>query len=49
MKIAIVTGLPERIVVDGFVDVSDRPGLGVEFDREAATAHLRSEDRDFFA
>ncbi|WP_211366821.1 enolase C-terminal domain-like protein [Pseudonocardia kunmingensis] len=46
---SIVTGLPERIVVDGFVEVWDRPGLGVEFDREAAKAHLRPGDEEFFA
>jgi L-alanine-DL-glutamate epimerase-like enolase superfamily enzyme len=46
---SIVTGLPERIVVDGFIEVWDRPGLGIEFDREAAAAHLRPEDQDFFA
>jgi len=45
----IVTGLPQRIVTDGFVDVWDAPGLGLDFDREAAVAHLSEEDRDFFA
>jgi len=45
----IVTGLPERIVVDGFIEVPDAPGLGIEFDREAASHHLRAEDADFFA
>ena len=37
------------IVVDGFIEVWDRPGLGVEFDREAAAAHLQPGDEDFFA
>lgn len=46
---SIVTGLPDRIVVDGFIDVWDRPGLGIEFDHEAASAHLRPEDKDFFS
>jgi galactonate dehydratase len=32
----VVTPLP---VVDGFIDVPRRPGLGVEFDEEVARAH----------
>lgn len=44
----IVKGLPERIVVDGFIDVWDTPGLGVEFDQDAAASYLRPEDKDFF-
>jgi L-alanine-DL-glutamate epimerase-like enolase superfamily enzyme len=45
----IVRGLPERIVVDGHIDVWDRPGLGIEFDRDAASKYLRPQDADFFA
>ena len=44
----IVEGLPDPIVKDGFVEVWDRPGLGVTFNEAAARAHLREEDRDFF-
>ncbi|MBI2942362.1 MAG: mandelate racemase/muconate lactonizing enzyme family protein [Chloroflexi bacterium] len=44
----IVEGLPDPIVRQGFVDVWDRPGLGVEFNVRAARAHLPEEDRDFF-
>ena len=44
----IVEGLPDPIVKDGFVDVWDRPGLGVTFNEAAAKAHLVEEDRDFF-
>ncbi|RLP74566.1 mandelate racemase/muconate lactonizing enzyme family protein [Mycetocola tolaasinivorans] len=44
----IVTGLPSQIVRDGFIDVPDAPGLGIDFDREAAAAYLRPEDKDFF-
>jgi len=44
----IVDGLPDPIVKDGFVEVWDRPGLGVTFNEAAARAHLREEDRDFF-
>jgi L-alanine-DL-glutamate epimerase-like enolase superfamily enzyme len=44
----IVTGLPDPIVRDGFIEVWDRPGLGVEFDVAAAQARLGSEDGGFF-
>jgi L-alanine-DL-glutamate epimerase-like enolase superfamily enzyme len=36
----IVEGLPDTIVKDGFVDVSDRPGIGVELIPEAAIEEL---------
>jgi L-alanine-DL-glutamate epimerase-like enolase superfamily enzyme len=45
---SIVEGLPDPIVVDGFVEVWDRPGLGVEFKVDAAKAHLAPEDAGFF-
>jgi L-alanine-DL-glutamate epimerase-like enolase superfamily enzyme len=45
----IVEGLPNPIVKDGFIEVWDRPGMGVDFNIEAAQAHLSEEDRDFFA
>ena len=44
----IVTGLPDKIVVDGFVDVLEAPGLGVDFIEEEARRHLDEEDADFF-
>ncbi|HET7215024.1 MAG TPA: mandelate racemase/muconate lactonizing enzyme family protein [Terriglobia bacterium] len=44
----IVEGLPDPIVKNGFIDVWDRPGLGVTFNVKAARARLRDEDRDFF-
>jgi len=45
---SIVRGLPEQIVVDGFIDVWDAPGLGIEFDVAAATKYLASGDSGFF-
>lgn len=45
----IVEGLPDPIVVDGFIAVGDRPGMGVDFNVRAAQAYLLEEDRDFFA
>ncbi len=46
----IVEGLPDPIVKDGFVDVDawQRPGIGIEFNVEAARPRLRDEDFDFF-
>lgn len=44
----IVTGLPSPIVKDGFVEVWDAPGLGIDFIEAAARHHLTAEDADFF-
>ncbi|MFE2943970.1 mandelate racemase/muconate lactonizing enzyme family protein [Streptomyces sp. NPDC059255] len=44
----ILDGFTEPIVRDGYVTVGDRPGLGVEFDRTAALAHLDPADAGFF-
>jgi L-alanine-DL-glutamate epimerase-like enolase superfamily enzyme len=44
----IVDGLPDPVVKNGFIDVWDRPGLGLTFRVQQAKAHLAEEDRDFF-
>jgi L-alanine-DL-glutamate epimerase-like enolase superfamily enzyme len=44
----IVEGLPNPIMKKGFIDVWDRPGLGVTFNVQAAKTHLADEDRHFF-
>ena len=44
----IVDGLPDPIMKHGFIDVWDRPGLGVTFNIPAAKSHLAEEDRQFF-
>ena len=44
----IVEGLPNPIVKKGFIDVWDRPGLGVTFNVRAAKARLAEDDRQFF-
>jgi L-alanine-DL-glutamate epimerase-like enolase superfamily enzyme len=44
----IIDGLPNPIMKRGFIDVWDRPGLGVTFRVPAAKAHLADEDRNFF-
>jgi L-alanine-DL-glutamate epimerase-like enolase superfamily enzyme len=41
--------MPDPIVKDGFIDVWDRPGMGIDFVPEAARQVLSDEDRDFFA
>ena len=44
----VVDGLPDPIVKNGFIDVWDKPGLGITFNVRAAKAHLTDDDRDFF-
>ncbi len=44
----IVDGLPDQIVKNGFVEVWDRPGLGLDFNIKAAKAYLSEEDKKFF-
>jgi len=44
----IVVGLPDPIVVDGFIEVWDAPGMGVELDPNAARRYLPEGDEDFF-
>jgi len=44
----IVDGLPNPIVTNGFIDVWDRPGMGVTLAPERARAYLGEEDRGFF-
>jgi L-alanine-DL-glutamate epimerase-like enolase superfamily enzyme len=44
----IVDGLPDPIMKQGFIDVWDRPGLGVTFNIPAAKQRLSPEDRGFF-
>jgi L-alanine-DL-glutamate epimerase-like enolase superfamily enzyme len=44
----IVDGLPDPVVKNGFIDVWDKPGLGITFNVKAAKTHLSDEDRTFF-
>jgi len=44
----IVEGLPNPIVKNGFIEVWDRPGLGIEIIAEAARQYLPEGDEDFF-
>ena len=44
----IVDGLPDPIVENSFITVWDRPGLGVNFNKNAAQKYLEAEDKEFF-
>ena len=44
----IVEGLPDPLIKDGFIEVSDKPGLGVDFIVKAARQYLSEEDKNFF-
>ena len=44
----IVDGLPNPIVKNGYIDVWDKPGLGVTFNVAAAKKHLTDDDMTFF-
>jgi L-alanine-DL-glutamate epimerase-like enolase superfamily enzyme len=44
----IVDGLPNPIVKDGFIEVWDRPGLGIELNPDRASQYLPAGDEDFF-
>ncbi|MFC0406683.1 mandelate racemase/muconate lactonizing enzyme family protein [Roseomonas elaeocarpi] len=44
----IVEGLPNPVVKDGFIEVWDRPGLGIEINAEKALPYLAEADRGFF-
>jgi L-alanine-DL-glutamate epimerase-like enolase superfamily enzyme len=45
----ITVGFDGQPVQDGLIEVPDRPGMGVEFNIEAASAYLSEADQDFFA
>ena len=44
----VVRGLERPIVKDGFIEVWDRPGMGVDIDPDKARPYLSAEDSDFF-
>jgi len=44
----IVEGLPDPIVKDGFIEVWDRPGMGINLIPEATKPFLKEEDQSFF-
>ena len=44
----IVDGLPDPLIQNGFIEVWDRPGMGVELNPEKAKRYLTEEDAGFF-
>ncbi len=44
----IVEGLPDPIVKDSYIEVWDRPGMGVDLIPEKAQQYLKDDDKDFF-
>ncbi|MGE3799124.1 MAG: mandelate racemase/muconate lactonizing enzyme family protein, partial [Thermomicrobiales bacterium] len=44
----IVEGIADPVVRDGFIDVWDRPGLGITIDAERARQYLPEQDLQFF-
>ena len=44
----IVEGLPDPIVVDSYVDVLERPGIGIDFRIDTAKKYLSDSDKNFF-
>ena len=44
----IVEGLPDPIVKDSYIEVWDRPGMGVDLIPEKAQQYLKEDDQDFF-
>jgi L-alanine-DL-glutamate epimerase-like enolase superfamily enzyme len=44
----IVDGLPDPLIRNGFIEVWDRPGMGVELNPEKAKRYLTEEDAGFF-
>ncbi len=44
----IIDWAPDPLIDKGFINVWDRPGLGINFDIPKAEKYLRPEDKDFF-
>ncbi len=45
----LVTGLPNPIIQDGFMEVPDTPGLGIELNPEAINRNLHPNESEYFA
>ena len=45
----LVTGLPNPIIQDGFMEVPDTPGLGIELNPEAIQRNLHPNESEYFA
>ena len=45
----MVTGLPNPIIQDGYINVPETPGLGIDLNEEVIREHLHSEETAYFA
>ena len=45
----MVTGLPNPIIQDGYIDVPDTPGLGIELNDDVIREHLHGSETGYFA
>ncbi|MCZ6680038.1 MAG: mandelate racemase/muconate lactonizing enzyme family protein [Candidatus Poribacteria bacterium] len=45
----MVTGLPNPIIQNGYIDVPEAPGLGIELNPDVIQAHLHPDDPEYFA
>jgi L-alanine-DL-glutamate epimerase-like enolase superfamily enzyme len=42
-----VKGLPEPLIEDGFINVPDKPGLGIELNEKVVREHLAPSETYF--
>ena len=45
----LVTGLPNPIIQNGYIEVPETPGLGIDLNPEVIQAHLHPDDPEYFA
>jgi L-alanine-DL-glutamate epimerase-like enolase superfamily enzyme len=45
----LVTGLPNPIIQNGYIDVPETPGLGIDLNPDVIQAHLHPDDPEYFA
>ena len=45
----MVTGLPNPIIQNGYIDVPETPGLGIELNEEVIREHLHPGETEYFA
>ena len=45
----MMTGLPNPIIQDGYINVPETPGLGIDLNEEVIREHLHPEETDYFA
>ena len=45
----MVTGVPRPIIQDGYIDVPEAPGLGIELNDDVVREHLHESETEYFA